>query len=117
MAAKAKKSEKETQLSDTPPPVVLTKRAIAQIKEATKRELQPKGAGLRVMLVQVANGYRYDLQFNTKELPGDHVSSQGGVKVFVDPMAASALTGFQIDYQEFSGMEWGGFRFDRTRGE
>lgn len=115
MAAKAKKAEKELPLSDTPPPVTLTKRALNQVKEAMKREEQPKGSGLRIMLVQVANGYRYDLQFDTKGLQGDHISMQGGMKVYTEPFAANALKGFQIDYKEFPGPnEWGGFIFESS---
>ena len=113
MAAKAKSDKSKTTESNTPAPVELTKLAIVQLKEAIKREQQPKGSGLRILLVQVANGYRYDLQFDTKEMPGDHVSSQGGVKVFVDPMAAATLMGSQLDYKEFPGGGWGGFIFER----
>lgn len=114
MAARPKKAEKETRFSENPPPVALTKRAIAQLKEAAKREQQPKGVGLRILLIQVANGYRYDIQFEDKELPGDHVSLQGGFKVFVDSLAGGTLQGTQIDYREFpGGEEWGGFIFER----
>ena len=113
MAAKAKSDKNKATESDTPPPVELTKLAIAQLKEAIKREQQPKGTGLRILLVQVANGYRYDMQFDVKEIAGDHVSSQGGLKVFVDPMAASSLRGTQIDYREFPGGKWGGFIFEK----
>lgn len=113
MAAKAKSEKSKVTESDTPPPVELTKQAIAQIKEAAKREQQPKGTGLRILLVQVANGYRYDMQFDTKEMLGDHISSQGGLRVFIDPMAASSLRGTQIDYREFPGGQWGGFIFEK----
>lgn len=118
MAAKAKKVEKELPLSETPAPVVLSKRAINQLKEAIKREEQPKGSGLRVMLVQVANGYRYDMQFDTKGVQGDHISLQGGLKVYVDSFAANALQGYEIDYKDFPGPnEWGGFVFESSQAD
>ncbi len=117
MAAKVKSEKSNVEanlLSDTNPPLELTKQAIAQVREAIKREQQPKGTGLRVLLVQVANGYRYDLQFDSKEMSGDHVSLQGGLKVFIDPIVASALGGMRIDYQAFPGVEWGGFLFEKV---
>lgn len=112
---KDKEKDKEGKLSETVSPIALTKRAQDQLREAMKREQQPKGAGVRVLLVQVANGYRYDLQFESKEEPGDHVSVQGGFKVYIDSTAASALQGYLIDYQMFSGIEWGGFLFEKGK--
>lgn len=116
MVKAKKEKDKEAKLSETPPPVVLSKRAQDQLREAMKREQQQKGAGVRVLLVQVANGYRYDLQFENKEEVGDHVSVQGGFKVYIDSVAASALDGYLLDYQTFSGMEWGGFLFEKGKG-
>lgn len=86
--------------SKTPPPVTLTKRAIAQVKKAAAREQQPKNSGLRIFLVQVGNGYRYDMQFETKTGERDHVSNQGGVNIYIDSVFASVLEGTQLDFYE-----------------
>lgn len=104
MSAKRKKAVEE----DTGP-VMLTKAAIEQVKLATKRE-QAKGKGLRILLVEVPGGFRYDLQFEDKEAPGDHVSLQGGVKVFIDRTASQHLDGAVLDFVPTS-PEWGGFLF------
>ena len=104
MSAKRKKAVEETT-----GPVTLTKAAIEQINLATKRE-QPKGKGLRALLVQDPGGFRYDIQIEDKESPGDHVSVQGGIKVFVDRTASQHLAGTVIDFVSTS-PEWGGFLF------
>lgn len=86
--------------SKTPPPVTLTKRAIAQFKKAVTREKQPKNSGLRILLEQVGNGYRYDMQFETKAGERDHISNQGGVTVYIDLAFASVMEGSQLDFYE-----------------
>jgi iron-sulfur cluster assembly accessory protein len=84
----------------TSAPVTLTKRAIAQVKKAAAREKQPKSSGLRILLVQVGNGYRYDMQFETKAGERDLVSNQGGVNVYVDVTFAPVLEGTELDFYE-----------------
>jgi iron-sulfur cluster assembly accessory protein len=98
--------------TDDPPPVILTKRTINQVKKAIVREQQPKNAGLRVLLVQMANGYRYDLQFETKEQNGDHISYQNGLKIFVDAFSLIHLDGTVLDFEETPGAN--GFLFERN---
>lgn len=100
---------------ETPPPIILTKQAIDQVKKAIKREQQGKGTGLRVRIVQGANGYRYDIVFDNKEDKGDHLSIQDGVKIFVDSITAASLAGTKLDFQKisFGDQDWGGFVFHR----
>ncbi|HAA55495.1 MAG TPA: iron-sulfur cluster assembly accessory protein [Myxococcales bacterium] len=78
-------------------PVTLTKAASAQLKKALARERAPDG-GVRILLIEAGNGYRYDMQIEKKSSEGDHVSTQGGVKVFVDRFAAQHLNGTQLDF-------------------
>lgn len=96
-------------------PVILTKRAIAQIKKAITRERQSKDAGLRILLVHAGNGFRYDLQFEEKIQPSDYISNQGGVRVHIDRLAAQYLQGYQLDF--FEAEHGAGFIFQEPSGE
>ena len=93
-------------------PIKFTDKAIEKFKAAIEREQQPKGTGIRIRLIQASNGYRYDLQFERRELPEDITRTIDGVKFFVDSFTATYLSGTEIDYQEFPD-GWGGFLFKR----
>ncbi len=90
-------------------PVTLTPTAIERVKVAAERE-QSKGKGLRIRLVEVPGGFRYDILFEDTESAGDHVSVQDGLTVYVDRIASKHLQGTIIDFVETS-PEWGGFLF------
>ncbi|MCB9639124.1 MAG: iron-sulfur cluster assembly accessory protein [Myxococcales bacterium] len=79
-------------------PVRLTARAIEQVKTAIIREQAVKESGLRVLLVDAGNGYRYDLAFEPKGKQTDHVSTQGGLRIFVDKGAVPYLEGTTLDF-------------------
>ena len=92
-------------------PVRLTARAIEQIKHATTREQQPKESGVRVLLTDSGTGYRYDLNFEIKGKATDHISTQGGLKVYVEQSIVPLLEGTILDFED---NKWGGgFLFHR----
>lgn len=101
------------QKQETPPPVQLTKRACVQVKKALVREHAPEGAGMRVLLINTGSGYRYDLQIETKAQDDDHLSLQGGIKIYIDQFAANYLNGTQLDFREVPAGE--GFLFIRPQ--
>jgi iron-sulfur cluster assembly accessory protein len=86
--------------SDAPPPVALTDRAAAMVKETIERE-NLQGSGLRVAVVGGGcSGFQYSLDIEKDERPGDIVFEVKGVKCFVDPMSSMYLLGCEIDYVE-----------------
>ncbi len=93
-------------------PLIITPKAVQQFKVAIAREQQPPNTGIRIRLIQVANGYRYDIQFERSELPDDITETIEGVKFYVDNFTATYLKGTELDFQEFP-MGGGGFIFHR----
>ena len=98
----------------TPPPVQLTSKAIEQVKVAIKREHASKESGLRILLVNGGGGYRYDLQFETDAQNGDHVSLQGGLKIYVDAISQRYIQGTELDFLETP--QGSGFLFRKPEG-
>jgi iron-sulfur cluster insertion protein len=90
--------------------VSITPSAASKILEmAAKQNLE--GHGVRVMIVGGGcSGFNYDLDFETVEKPGDEVTDQHGLKVFVDAMSEQYLDGTVIDYVE--SLEFAGFQFN-----
>lgn len=81
-------------------PVQLTKRAIAQLKKAIVREKVDKNSGVRINLIDAGNGFRYDIQFESKLQEDDLVSTQGGLQVFITQSSERYLNGTQLDFIE-----------------
>lgn len=95
------------------PPVRLTEKAIEQVKVAIKREHAPKESGLRILLINTGGGYRYDMQFETEKRPGDHLSNQGGILIYVDIIAKRYLQGTTLDFVDSP--RGSGFLFERNK--
>ena len=93
-------------------PVTLTKNASAQLRKALIRERAPE-SGVRILLTNAGNGYRYDLQIETKEKEEDHVSEQGGIMIYVDKFVAQYLKGTVLDWRELP--RGAGFLFERPK--
>ncbi len=92
-------------------PVRLTQRAVDQVKTAIDRELVAKESGVRILLIDAGNGYRYDLAFESKVKPSDHVSTQGGLRVILDKSSIPYLEGTTLDF--IDNQYGGGFVFVR----
>lgn len=91
------------------PPVSLTAKAIAMVKqEMDKANLQ--GYALRVGVTGGGcSGYQYDLDFSNEVRAGDLLLEQDGLKIVVDERSAHYLRGTTIDYVEQLGVS--GFKF------
>ena len=89
-----------TSPSEPPPPVRLSDRAVAMVKETIDRE-NLQGSGLRVAVVGGGcSGFQYSLDLDKEARPGDMTFEVQGVKVFVDPMSSMYLLGVEVDYVE-----------------
>src|SRR6266853_6237765 len=85
-----------TSPSEPPPPVHLSDRAAAMVKETIERE-SLQGSGLRVAVVGGGcSGFQYSLDIEKDERPGDTVFEVQGVKCFVDPMSSMYLLGVEV---------------------
>src|SRR2546425_7685130 len=85
-----------TSQSEPPPPIKLTDRAAAMVKETIERE-NLAGSGLRVAVVGGGcSGFQYSLDLDKEARPGDMTFEVQGVKVFVDPMSSMYLLGVEV---------------------
>ena len=84
-----------------PPPVRLTDRAAAMVKETMERE-GGKFAGLRVAVVGGGcSGFQYSLDLDEQGAKdGDTSFVVNGINVLVDPMSSMYLMGVEVDYVE-----------------
>ena len=90
----------QTAATEPPPPVRLTDKAAAMVKETIERE-NLQGSGLRVAVVGGGcSGFQYSLDLEKDERPGDMIFEVKGVRCFVDPMSSMYLLGVEIDYVE-----------------
>jgi iron-sulfur cluster assembly protein len=87
--------------------VTLTENAAKKVKEIVAGDPALTGKSLRVLVEKGGcSSYQYGFSFDEKKTDDAEVD-QAGIKMLVDPLAASLLAGSVIDYKEdFSG---GGF--------
>src|SRR5438552_3089961 len=89
-----------TSQSEPPPPIKLTDRAAAMVKETIERE-GLAGAGLRVAVVGGGcSGFQYSLDLEKEGRTDDLAVDVKGVRCFIDPMSSMYLMGVEIDYVE-----------------
>ncbi len=89
-----------TAASEPPPPVSLTDKAAAMVKDTIERE-NLQGSGLRLAVVGGGcSGFQYSLDLEKEERAGDLIFDVKGVRCFVDPMSSMYLLGVEIDYVE-----------------
>ena len=95
--------------------VTLTERAARKVQALMAREGK-QGQALR-LFVQAGgcSGFRYGMQFDAGERPGDEVGEFHGLKVLVDRRSSPYLDGTRVDYKE--ALMGGGFRFDNPNAE
>ncbi|MCB2107369.1 MAG: iron-sulfur cluster assembly accessory protein [Rhodobacteraceae bacterium] len=83
-----------------PPPITLTERAAARVRELIARAEKPV-LGLRVgVSAKGCSGLAYVVEYAEEQRKFEDVVEQHGVKVFIDPMAVMHLLGSTLDYQE-----------------
>jgi iron-sulfur cluster assembly accessory protein len=92
------------------PPVTLTPKAIAKVKEIMSQQ-NPVPAGLRVGVVGGGcSGFSYSMSFENSPGMMDKVFDMEGLKVYVDATSVMYLNGCTVDYLET--LEGAGFKFD-----
>ena len=80
--------------------LTLTPKAVEKIQSFFQAEESAKGKALRVMLKPSGcAGFEYALGFDEKR-PDDHVISQSGFDVVVDPNSLPMIAEATIDYSE-----------------
>lgn len=98
---------------------VATHEPMVQVSEKAKDHLMVVRAqegydesyGIRVSVKGGGcSGLSYDLTFDNKEQPGDHVFEQHGVKVYVGAKSLLYLIGTVLDYSD--GLNGKGFQFN-----
>ena len=92
------------------PPVILTSKAIAKVKEIMSQQ-DPTPAGLRVGVVGGGcSGFSYSMSFENEPGMMDKVFDMEGLKVYVDATSVMYLDGCRVDYLET--LEGAGFKFE-----
>jgi len=92
------------------PPVTLTSRAIAKVKEIMAQQ-NPVPTGLRVGVVGGGcSGFSYSMQFENASGLMDKVFDMDGLKIYVDSTSVMYLNGCTVDYVET--LEGAGFKFE-----
>lgn len=90
-------------------PLILTPRAVAQVKEVIKAQ-GFEGYFLSVKVIPAGcSGLGYDLNLLKDTQPDDVVWEQDGVRIATDAMSTAYLGGTEVDY--VSDMTASGFKF------
>lgn len=91
-------------------PIVITPKAIAEIKSIKAQNNIPETYGLRVGVKGGGcSGFSYVLAFDSEPREGDKVLMLNGIKVFIDPKSLMYLVGTELDFQD--GLMGKGFVF------
>lgn len=99
----------ETQLSEKE--LVITEKAVQQIKNIMNESKIPEGYGLRVGVKGGGcSGLSYTLGFDEKEKAGDTIIEEGGVRLFIDGKSLFYISGMTLDFSD--GLNGRGFIFD-----
>lgn len=91
-------------------PIVVTEIAVNKVKSIMESQ-KKEGYGLKVgAKAGGCAGFTYLMDFEKNPAKGDTVLEFDGLKVFVDPQSAKALSGVEIDYLET--LTESGFKFN-----
>jgi iron-sulfur cluster assembly protein len=96
------------------PPVKVTPKAIAKIKQAFAKEGVSGGLRLGV-LGGGCSGLSYQFKFDTRPRPTDNMFEFDGVQILIDPKSMLYLRGMTLDYKE--SLMQSGFVFDNPNAE
>ena len=96
--------------ADTKPAMVLTERAVLQIKDVIEQQkLQDHYLTVRVVPAG-CSGLGYDLNLVKDTKAGDLIWEQDGVKIATDALSVGYLKGTQVDYVKTD--TTAGFKFE-----
>ena len=94
--------------------IVLTSRAVEEVKQLRAREGLSASHALRVGVVGGGcSGFSYQLNFDAEARDGDQVVEYDGIRVLIDATSAQYLAGTEIDF--VSSLHGGGFKFSNPK--
>jgi iron-sulfur cluster assembly protein len=95
-------------------PIVLTEKAVAEVKKIMEQNSIPETYGLRVGVKGGGcSGLSYTLGFDADKREGDKVLEQDGVRMFIDSKSLFYLMGTQLDFTD--GLNGRGFVFNNPQ--
>lgn len=95
-------------------PIVLTERAVAEVRNIMESNSIPETYGLRVGVKGGGcSGLSYTLGFDAEQREGDKIIEQDGVRLFIDGKSLFYLMGTQLDYTD--GLTGRGFVFNNPQ--
>lgn len=110
-------TDMETQEATTtapPKPIVLTEKAVAEVRNIMASNDIPESYGLRVGVKGGGcSGLSYTLGFDAEQREGDKVIEQDGIRLFIDGKSLFYLMGTQLDYTD--GLTGRGFVFNNPQ--
>ncbi|GJQ20602.1 MAG: iron-sulfur-binding protein [Bacteroidia bacterium] len=98
----------------TPEKVVITERAVAEIRKIKVDNKIPETHGLRLGIKGGGcSGMTYVLAFDEKPRQGDEIFEIGGLTVYIDPKSLFYLSGTTLDFSD--GLSGRGFVFNNPQ--
>jgi len=95
-------------------PIVLTEKAVDEVKKIMEANSIPETYGLRVGVKGGGcSGLSYTLGFDAEKREGDKVIAQDGVTLFIDSKSLFYLMGTQLDFTD--GLNGRGFVFNNPQ--
>jgi len=94
--------------------ISLTEKAAAQVRKLMAENTLPGTHGLRLGVKGGGcSGMTYVLEFDEAPRPNDHVLTQHGIRMFVDPKSLFFLSGTVLDFSD--GLNGKGFVFNNPQ--
>jgi iron-sulfur cluster assembly protein len=78
--------------------ITITEQAAAKLKELISTQEHPDLYLRLYIQAGGCEGFSYGMAFDTEQQQGDEVIERGGVRVLVDAVSGTYLSGAQIDY-------------------
>ena len=95
-------------------PIVLTEKAVAEVRKIMEQNSIPESYGLRVGVKGGGcSGLSYTLGFDADKRDGDKVLEQEGIRMFIDSKSLFYLMGTQLDFTD--GLNGRGFVFNNPQ--
>lgn len=105
-------SEPETTVASSP--IVLTTKAVDEVKKIMEQNSIPESYGLRVGVKGGGcSGLSYTLGFDAEKRDADKVLEQDGVRLFIDSKSLFYLMGTELDFTD--GLNGRGFVFNNPQ--
>ncbi len=104
------------EMTETAPagPIILTEKAIAEVRKIMESNSIPETYGLRVGVKGGGcSGLSYTLGFDAEQREADKVIEQEGIRLFIDGKSLFYLMGTQLDFTD--GLNGRGFVFNNPQ--